>query len=315
MLETLTAIGGALGGLGQAASGLGGLFGGGGGQSPATTLGQQQLQFAMDAAGKQIQWRVKDAKDAGIHPLYALGAPAFNPTSISIPGDDRQGVDWGGSLAKMSQGIGRAIDAMRTKEQREISELDLAAASQAAAGRQLDLEMKRTQLGIMQEQLRRFQGGQLPPPLPNSATNENGGPKTAATNQSTIKENEITSSQGDIPHSAAGPVAPSNQWRAAPDGRLYPTPEKNLQMDDMGSPGWLPWMYRNHVLPYAKQTLGRDVTEYGPPRHMLPPGADGWEKNLDGSWTPVYRRLDRDVGSTRHNRLIPKWADPKYRRY
>lgn len=41
---------------------------------------EQQREFAQ----KGIQWRVADAKAAGVHPLYAMGAqlPSFNPVSV-----------------------------------------------------------------------------------------------------------------------------------------------------------------------------------------------------------------------------------------
>lgn len=280
------AIGGALGGLGQLAGGLSGLFGGGGGQSPATTLGQQQLQFAMDAAGKQIQWRVKDAKDAGIHPLYALGAPSFNPTSISIPGE-APGPDVGQSLAQMGQGVGRAIEAMRDKEQRVESAYEIVRQQQQLERGDLENQVLRAQLASA---VARLQKDQIGPPAPVT-------PASAATNQAKIVPNEITSSQGDIPHAAAGPPAPGVQWRVAPDGSVYATPEKNLQMDDMGSPGWLPWMYRNHVLPYAKEMFGRDTQYAAPPKSMLPVGANRWVKQPDGSWMPTYVIPRRDYRS------------------
>lgn len=315
----LGAIGGILGGLGSFAGGLSSLFnsGGGGGNNnwmfnEQMQLAREQLHFQQEAAKMGIRWRVADAKEAGLHPLFALTGQTFQPSPISVSpvqGEYDRGQDVGGALERMGQGVSRAIAATQTKQERHLTELELAAASQDAASRQLDLEMKRTQLAMMQEQLRRNQG-QLGPPMPS------GSPTTAATGQATIKENEITSSQPDAPSAAAGPIAPSNQWRIAPDGSAYPTPEKNLQMDDMGSPGWLPWMYRNHVLPYAEQVLGKDVQYAAPPKSELPPGAIAWRKHVDGSWSPVYPSIpDRDIESTRHNRVVPKWADPKYRRY
>lgn len=306
----LGGIGSFLGGVGSVVSGVSSLFGGGRSQDNSEAFAREQLQFQRDAATHGIRWRVADAEAAGIHKLYALGGNTFSPAPIAYQGggDDRPNI--GDALAKMGQGVERAIGATMSKKEREETAGEMIQRAQETENRDLQNQLLRAQIASI---MARTQPGQMGPALPSPA--ESKSPATAATGQSEIKPNEITSSQGDVPHSSAGPVAPSNQWRMAPDGRVYPTPEKNLQMDDMGSPGWLPWMYRNHVLPYAKQLYGRDVSEYGPPRHMLPRGADGWEKNIDGSWTPVYRRLDRDVESTRHNRLKPKWADPKYRRY
>lgn len=60
-------------------------------------------------AKKSIQWRVADARKAGIHPLYAMGAPTFSPA---------QSVDFGASIANAGQDVGRAIDAVQTTSQR-----------------------------------------------------------------------------------------------------------------------------------------------------------------------------------------------------
>lgn len=67
-----------------------------------------QKQFAQEG----IQWRVKDAEKAGIHPLYALGAQttSFSP---SIVGD----TSLGSSLANAGQDIGRAIAAKSTTDE------------------------------------------------------------------------------------------------------------------------------------------------------------------------------------------------------
>lgn len=59
-----------------------------------------QRQFAQHG----IQWRVEDAKRAGIHPLYALGAQthSFSPTVI--------GSNVGGAMSRAGQDVGRSIE-------------------------------------------------------------------------------------------------------------------------------------------------------------------------------------------------------------
>lgn len=55
---------------------------------------------------KQIQWRVKDAQAAGIHPLAALGlTPAAGGPMASI------GADWGSTLGNAGAELGRAAEA------------------------------------------------------------------------------------------------------------------------------------------------------------------------------------------------------------
>lgn len=70
------------------------------------TRHQERLQreFAQNA----IQWKVADAQKAGIHPLYALGAPTMNYAPQSIGGMDAAG--------GMGQDISRAINAGMPRE-------------------------------------------------------------------------------------------------------------------------------------------------------------------------------------------------------
>lgn len=294
-------LGPMLSGLGSVIGGASSLFGGRGNNNfwDQMAFAREQLQFQRDAAQMGIRWRVNDAKEAGIHPLYAMGTPSFNPSPIglSLPGGDG-GPDVGNAISQMGQGLGRAISATQTKSERAITELEVLQAQQGIERRHKENQLLDLQIAASQLRLRKEAAG---PPMP-----QVNAPPSAATNQFDVKPNEITSSQGDVPHAAAGPVAPSNQWRMAPDGTVYPTPEKNLQIDDMGSPGWFPWMYRNHVLPYARQTLGQDVQYAAPPKSYLPAGATHWRKGVDGGWIPVYPTVtDDEINRSRHNRVGP----------
>lgn len=69
-----------------------------------------QRQFAQSG----IQWRVEDAKKAGIHPLYALGAQthSFAPSSVG-------GSSLAEQLSHAGQDISRAIHANSPQSQRE----------------------------------------------------------------------------------------------------------------------------------------------------------------------------------------------------
>lgn len=71
------------------------------GKKAADDQADLQREFAQNG----IRWKVEDAKKAGIHPLYALGAQttAYSPVTVG-------GADWGG----VGQNIGSAIDSMRT---------------------------------------------------------------------------------------------------------------------------------------------------------------------------------------------------------
>lgn len=69
-----------------------------------------QREFAQNA----VQWKVEDAKKAGVHPLYAIGAQtqSFSPISVSSP--DAGKTDFG----SMGQDLSRAMNANRTGSER-----------------------------------------------------------------------------------------------------------------------------------------------------------------------------------------------------
>lgn len=72
-----------------------------------------QKQFAQEG----IRWKVEDAKAAGIHPLYALGATthSFSPVSAGAVADS----SLGNAMAAAGQDLGRAINATRTSSERQ----------------------------------------------------------------------------------------------------------------------------------------------------------------------------------------------------
>lgn len=82
-----------------------------------------QREFAKSG----IRWRVEDALQAGVHPLYALGSGVtpFSasvgsaPQSSSSRGGVRSGLGQG--IADASQSIGRAVAAQMTEEQRMVN--------------------------------------------------------------------------------------------------------------------------------------------------------------------------------------------------
>lgn len=98
--------GGLLSGIGSI---VGGLFGSESQQDANNANAALQYDFAKNG----IQWKVADAKAAGVHPLFALGAQT-NMASPSYVGDSVLP----GALSQAGQDIGRAIDATRSKSDR-----------------------------------------------------------------------------------------------------------------------------------------------------------------------------------------------------
>lgn len=99
------------GGLGLA----GGVYASNKSAQVANNVNLLNYKQAKEFAQNQIQWRVSDAKKAGLHPLVALGiSPQAGPASAI--GADVSGL--GNGLAEMGQNISRAIDAYQTREER-----------------------------------------------------------------------------------------------------------------------------------------------------------------------------------------------------
>lgn len=77
-------------------------------------IAQQNMALQREFAQSGIQWKVNDAKAAGLHPLAALGAQtsSFSPVSV---GGSAATADFG----SMGQDVGRAIKAAMSNQDRE----------------------------------------------------------------------------------------------------------------------------------------------------------------------------------------------------
>lgn len=118
-------------------------------------LRNEQLQ--KDFAQQGIRWKVADAKAAGIHPLYALGATthSYSPVSVGTTAD----TSLGSAVASAGQDISRSINATRTAPERMeakmVSKLQL-------EGLALDNEIKRASWASQVQRLKQNEN----PPIP-----------------------------------------------------------------------------------------------------------------------------------------------------
>lgn len=126
---------------GAAVSGISALFGG---KMASDANAKLQRDFAQNA----VQWKVQDALKAGIHPLYALGAPTMSP-SMSVGG-------LGEGLASMGQDVGRAIAQGGNAADRELMALQA--------------ERVKAETGLIQAQTAKLVTAGTGPPSPIGST-------------------------------------------------------------------------------------------------------------------------------------------------
>lgn len=102
-------LGGFLGGIVSAGASL---FGAKKNSDTQKQINEQNLQAQREFAQNSIQWRVNDAKKAGLHPLYALGA---NTTSYT---PSAQASNFGDGIAQAGSALGQGIASINFQQQK-----------------------------------------------------------------------------------------------------------------------------------------------------------------------------------------------------
>lgn len=117
---------------------------------------EKQAQLQREFAQNGIQWKVEDAKKAGIHPIYALGGStaSYTPSAMSIGADNSLGA----GIAAAGQDIGRAMYATQDASGRS----DMF--SKTVQGLQLQRMGLENQL--LASQIAKVNAPGTPPPMP-----------------------------------------------------------------------------------------------------------------------------------------------------
>lgn len=231
-----------------------------------------QREFAQNG----IRWRAADAKAAGFHPLAALGSTGASASPISVGGGGSYSVDMGRSSSTgpdfrgLGQDLSRAYLATRTKEEQVLSAFEVARQAQQLQhgdllNENLRLEIARNQKALLGS-----------PGMPSNTMNTKLG-------EYEKKPYEVVTGNPQMPHAAAGPPAPEVEYRTSDStrGSVSAKPAAGMNIDEIGSPGYVGWMWRNGLMPF----LSKDVNK--PPASMLPKGAIGWTHHF-GEWVPYY---------------------------
>lgn len=110
-----------------------------------------QREFAQSG----IQWKVADARKAGIHPVYALGGQTHAASPIAV--GDTPGI--GASMAEMGQDISRAFNATRSSGARQTAFDETV--------QKLTLQKMGLENDLLASQIKRLQVNSNPPlPIP-----------------------------------------------------------------------------------------------------------------------------------------------------
>lgn len=234
--------------------------------------------LAIQMANEGIRWRVADARAAGIHPLYALGAqlPSHSPTTF-IPGETGH---LGRGIAEAGQHIGRAVEASTSSTERLTSRINALAVDRA----ELENELLRSKIAR--------EKGQIGPPLPMAGASTfmpgQGDPERMGL---TVKPASSHVDQKPQEVGVANPRNTSMEPQAVTDrgfiwtGSGYaPVPSKDAKdrMEDMMIPE-LAWSLRNNLLP----NLGDRSNE--PPADLIPEGFNSWRWSYSKQeWQPHY---------------------------
>lgn len=244
-------------GLGSVVSAVGSIAGGILGANSAQNVAGMNYEAQKEFAQNGIRWKVEDAKRAGIHPLYALGASTqgYSPSG-GYTGD--YGIS--DAAAHFGQGYERAQQAKMTKEERDKQDVRDAIQDMAALE---DLNQKRrmndAQIRLANSEIFRnfalstnaLRKTGLPPAMPGGLGGVIAGQGNSyATGQTTPEISSVVTSEKGTPSVQAGIPPDVRFYRTLSGGRApLPTEDAGDAMDAAWGAG-LQWSFRNNLVPW-----------------------------------------------------------------
>lgn len=252
MLETLISAAPLIGAGSQLLSSIGGLFSGGG-LSPRKAAALE-AQYNREVMQNQIQWKVEDAKKAGIHPLAAIGAPtvSYSPTVI---GDTSTPAS---RLSDASAGISRAATAYSDSQMRaKLADQEYRMNELKIKDAELSVAKSASELALQQS------GSTVPIQNPNSLVIPGQG------NSVKYNPSELIHTRPGDPSMEAAPPAPYVKEFITPDGDVISLPSQDAknaiedvlpyELEHMYrtriAPGFSNWYHRNIRMPIYKHTM------------------------------------------------------------
>jgi len=273
----------------------------------------ENLAAQQEAAKNAIQWRVADARAAGLHPLYAMGNPGISvgPSgAFAAAPPQLQAPSTSGNVEAMTglgQNIGRAAHAQMTKGERQ--KLLQNQMAEAALERDWNLAERRVNLerGILQNDVLRSeialnkQRTAPAPPVASTPEFRMGGSAGSSARVQPVPAQPVINAEG-VPSREAGNDTDWGYRRTAGGGlSLRPSSDAKRNMED-DIPQTLNWYWRNSILPLFDAETRRQQR----PRTSEFPLPSGYEWRYDsiiGEYRP--RRIS---GARRQRR--PRFRGP-----
>lgn len=241
-------------------------------RAAARDMATQNIEWQQAFAKNALQWKVKDAEKAGVHPLYALGAPTMSFSPVSLGGGSAPSM--AASLGSMGQDISRALAAGMPKEGK------IEAFTQAA--QTLQLENMQLQNDKLRSDIAKTNNAGTPSLPPSSGGDAYLIPGQAESGLVKTKPLEIAPPHSSNPSHEPASITDTGFARTATG--LVPIPSKDVKerIEDIMPHEWAHYI-RNNIGPY----LGAGK----PPAAALPAWADAWRWHPSGEWRPARKNF------------------------
>lgn len=274
-------------------SAAGSAFGGGGSSLLSSAMdmwgASESWQKQKRLAQEGIQWRVADAKAAGIHPLYALGAQPVPFAGTSFDGS---------GLREMGQDISRAkLAAMTDAERRASAELALRSEAREVEAHGLAMERARLENLELSSRIARTNSAQLGPGAPVSRNAPAG---TVVRTPSEV----ITGAVGNQGRQPGGMTTFRYGWNGDGSIGVFRSQDAAEALEDDFIGNSL-WQLRNNILPMIGGPFGPPPA---PPTHEFP-NRPGYHWAWDPNTGAFYERRNR---RTLRRRQAPSLPIPQF---
>lgn len=218
-------------------------------------MSMRQARLQKEFAQHGIRWRVADAKAAGLHPLYALGAqlPTYQP-SFAMD-------SMGPALAQAGQDIGRAMAAQETQEERN---------ARALAGKLLESQIRETdaRAGLARaETLNVLRGAGNPFPEVNMPESKLIGDSASTSGGAELIPSKVTMSRPTDSGIVAGPANPAMREFVLPGGFKMMLPDASSlgeALESVSESAILAWgIYKENSRLYGPEWEKQFKRRYG----------------------------------------------------